>query len=190
MASNGPDPLARAAAPAGGSTLFNLARGAKLAALLLFFLPWVTVSCAGQELASMSGYDMAVGSVTVTNPMTGASETPPGAGERDLPVLVAGALILVSLVLTFVLARGLAALIAAGGAAGAAILIGYTVFVRVPAKMHGGSMGGGDPASAGFNEQQLAEMIRVEHAIGLWLTLLALAAAVALNLMSRRLGAT
>lgn len=168
-----------------GATVFNLARGAKVIALLLFFLPWVTVSCAGQELASMSGYDLAMGSVSVTNPMTGASETPPGAGERDLPVIVAALLIAGALALTFVLGRSLGGLIAAAGSAGAAALIAYTVFMRLPARLHQGSTPGGDAADAGINQQQIAEMVRIDHAIGFWLVLAALAAAVAFNLMAR-----
>lgn len=183
----GPDPATPPAASAArGSMFYNLGRGAKLVALLLFFLPWVTVSCAGQELASMSGYDLAMGSVTVTNPMTGASETPPGAGERDVPVIAAAVLIVLALGATFVLARGTGALVAAGGALIAAVLISYTVFVRIPGKMHEGPSGGADAAAAGMNEQQLAELIQVNHATGLWLTLLALAAAIGLNLMARR----
>lgn len=41
---------------------FNtLARFAKLAALLCFFLPWILVSCSGNELVHGSGWDMMVG---------------------------------------------------------------------------------------------------------------------------------
>ncbi len=168
-----------------GAMLFNLGRGAKVLALLFFFLPWVTVSCAGQELASMSGYDLAMGSVTITNPMTGASETPPGAGQRDMPVIIAALLIVGALALTFVLGRGLGGLIAAAGAVGAAALIAYTVFLRLPARMREGPTPSGDVADVGINQQQIAEMIRIDHALGFWLVLAALAAAVAFNLMAR-----
>ena len=34
----------------------NLARIAKVLALLFFLLPWVTISCAEQTLVTMSGY--------------------------------------------------------------------------------------------------------------------------------------
>lgn len=174
------------AAPGGsdrGSLFYNLARGAKLLALLCFFLPWVTVSCAGQELASMSGYELAAGSVTVTNPVSGARETPPGAGERDLPVIVAACLILVGLGATFALARGLGALVGAACAAGAAVLIGFTVLVRLPGKLREGT--GGDVGGPGLDQQQIAEMIRIENAPGFWLTLAALIAAIVLNLLVR-----
>lgn len=170
------------AASGGGLPLFNLARGAKGVALLLFLLPWVTISCAGQELATLSGMDLATGSVTVANPMTGATETPPGAGERDIPVIAAALLILLSLAATFVLKRGQAALVAAGGAAVAAVLISYTVLVRVPARMRESAAAEG---AAGMNQQEIANMISVDVAIGFWLTLAALIAAVALNWLSK-----
>ncbi|MDQ8756941.1 hypothetical protein RCO27_11955 [Sphingosinicella sp. LHD-64] len=179
------EPIAPAQPNDRGATLINLARGAKVLALLFFFLPWVTVSCAGQELASMSGYELATGSVSVTNPMTGQRETPPGAGERDLPVIAAAALIALALVASFLLARGFGALVAAGGAAAAAALVAYTVFHRIPGKLHQGPTPAGDAADAGINQQQIAEMIRIEQAIGFWLVLAALIAAVAFNLMAR-----
>ena len=41
---------------------FNLiARVAKIVALLAFFLPWILVSCSGNEIAHGSGWDMMVG---------------------------------------------------------------------------------------------------------------------------------
>lgn len=167
-----------------GGLFFNLARGAKLIALLLFFLPWVTVSCAEQELVSMSGYQMATGSISVTNPMTGASETPPGGGERDIPVIAAALLIVAAIGLTFALKRGQAAVAAIGGAAAAAALISYTVFVRVPSEMREGpAIKGAD--GSGLNAEQLAEMIKVDIANGFWLTLAALGAAIVLNWLAR-----
>lgn len=61
------------AAPA---LMTNLARGAKIIALLLFILPWVTISCAEQTLVSMSGVDLASGSVTMNNPAPPGSTAP------------------------------------------------------------------------------------------------------------------
>jgi|SRR5690606_25586577 hypothetical protein len=187
-----------ASAPTAGSDkrplFYNLARGAKLVALLLFFLPWVTVSCAGQELVSMSGYELATGHGTVTNPMTGQKETPPGGGQGETILIVAAAVILIALVGTFVLARGLGALVGAAGAALGAVLVCYTVLVRVPARLHdspvGAGAGGGDAASAGMNAQQIAELIKVENAPAFWLTVVALIAAIVLNLLARGRAAT
>lgn len=166
----------------GGLPLFNLARGAKGIALLLFLLPWVTISCQGQDLASFSGYNLATGSVSVPNPITGAAETPPGAGERDIPVIAAALLILLSFAATFVLKRGQAALVAAGGAAVSALLISYTVLVKVPAQMRESAAAEG---GASMDGQNIADMISVNVEIGFWLTLGALIAAVALNWLSR-----
>lgn len=178
-------PVAAVPAVSDSSGLFfNLARGAKLVALLLFFLPWVTVSCAGQELVSMSGYQMATGSISVTNPMTGASETPPDGGESDIPVILAAILIVAAIGLTFALKRGQAALAAIGGSAVAAALISYTVFVRVPSEMREGpAIKGAD--GSGLNTEQLAEMIKIDIATGFWLTLAALGAAIVLNWLAR-----
>lgn len=172
----------------GGATMFNLARGAKLVALLLFLLPWVTISCAEQTLATMSGYDLATGSVTVHNPMGGGTATPPSSGNEqpDVPVLAAGILIVLALGLTFVLKLGQAAMAAMASCAAAIALISYTAFVRVPAKaVANPSAGAGGDSGGMFNEQQLAEMIRVDYAIGLWLTLGVLAAAIVLNWLAR-----
>jgi len=198
MATNGPSDLDTDPGPApapptpagGGLPFFNLGRGAKGLALVMFFLPWVTVSCAGQELITMSGYDLATGTISMRNPMTGAVESPPGNAQGgDLPVLIAAILILGSLVVTFVLRRQLAALIAMAGCALAAAAISYTAFVKVPNSTNTGPMapgaGGGDAAAMGMNEQQLAEMIQVNYGIGLWLTLAALVAAIVLNFLAR-----
>lgn len=169
------------AASGGGLPLFNLARGAKGVALLLFLLPWVTISCQGQDLASFSGYNLATGSVSVAGPMASA-ETPPGSGERDIPVIAAALLILLSLGATFVLKRGQAALVAAAGAAVSALLISYTVLIKVPDKMRESAAAEG---GAGMGGQDIAEMISVDVQIGFWLTLAALVAAVVLNWLAR-----
>ena len=66
-------------------------RGSKLLALLFFLLPWVTVSCADQTLVSMSGLDLATGSVTTHNPLTGETTDSARRRRSRLPVLVGGA---------------------------------------------------------------------------------------------------
>src|SRR5436190_2048677 len=81
----------------------NLARIAKVLALLFFFLPWVTISCADQTLVSMTGEDLATGHVTLHNPMTNQMESPPGAQSGDLLVVLGAVLILAALAATFVL---------------------------------------------------------------------------------------
>jgi hypothetical protein len=178
-----PDP----AKAIGGLGFMNLARGAKLVALLLFLLPWVTISCAEQTLATMSGVDLATGSVTMHNPMTGQSERPPGNEGPDYPVLAAALLIGLALVGSFLLSRALGTLAGMAGSAVAAALISYTVFIRIPEKTHAAppGAGAGDTGTGMFNEQQMAELIRVDIAAGFWLTLAALLAAILLNWLAR-----
>lgn len=177
-------PAEPSAKPAFALDLFNFARGAKLVALLLFLLPWVTVSCGNAPIATMSGYELATGSVTVNNPMTGQAEHPPGSQGPDLPVLAAAVLIAAALILGLLLSRGLAALIGVLGSAAAAALISYTVFVRIPNETHATPPTGGE-GGAMFNEQQMAELIKVEISSGFWLTLAALVAAILLNWLAR-----
>src|SRR5689334_13618845 len=51
---------------------FNLiARIAKLVALLAFFLPWILVSCSGNEIAHGSGWDMMVGHLHPSDQING-----------------------------------------------------------------------------------------------------------------------
>ena len=167
----------------------NLARIAKVVALLLFVLPWVTVSCAEQTLVSMSGVDLATGNITMTNPMTGASETPPGQNGGDLFVMIGAVLILLSLVAGFLLKGSRGALVAAIGSAAAAACLAYTVLVRIPnAARTDGAMGNaaGPVGAGGPTPEQLAQMIQVNVQIGFWLVLLALAAAVALNVLAMK----
>ena len=74
----------------------NLARGAKIVALLLFILPWVTISCAEQTLVSMSGVDLASGSVTMNNPAPPGSTAPSPDNPFDQPnmAVIAAALLI------------------------------------------------------------------------------------------------
>ena len=169
---------ADAGAKRGALSLANLARGLKLVALLLFVLPWVTVSCADQTLVSMSGLDLATGSVTAHNPLTGQTTRPPGSGQPDFPVLIAAILIAAALVLSFVLRRRQAALAVIGALAAAAALIAYTVLVRLPDKAREGLAEQGAEGMQGIDRTQILQMIRVETAAGFWLTLAALIGAI------------
>ena len=164
-------------------TLANAARALKLLALLLFVLPWVTVSCADQTLISMSGMDLATGSVTAHNPLTGETTTPPSAGKPDLPVLAAALLIAAALLLSFVLARSQAVLVSITALAAAAALICYTVLVRIPTQVRADASA---QAAQGTSRMDLADVIRVETAPGFWLTLAALIAAIVLTWMASR----
>jgi hypothetical protein len=169
----------------------NLARIAKVLALLCFFLPWVTISCAEQTLVSMSGYQLATGQVTMTNPMTNQVESPPGVNGGDMLVIVGAVLILAALAATFILKgrNGFIAAIAGAALAGGALC--YTVLVKIPAdaltSTTGPASGGaGGAGSMGPTPEQLAQMIQVKTEMGFWLTILALAAAIVLNFLAMR----
>ncbi|MEA3041348.1 MAG: hypothetical protein QOC65_837 [Sphingomonadales bacterium] len=179
------------------STLFNIARGAKGIALLCFLLPWVTVSCGGRPFMQISGYHLASGQMPtpmgLPQGLGGQASAP--AGNPDIMVLLAALLIVAALVLTFVLARRTAALLAIGGSVIAAALIVVTVFVRIKARVDsqaGASGATTTPPSTGNSsfDQQMQQMaqISVDPAMGFWLCILALIAAVVLNAMvhSRR----
>lgn len=165
-------------------SLGNLARIAKVLALLLFVLPWVTISCAEQPLVSMTGVDLATGHVMMHNPMTGATESPPGQSGGDIWVILAAVLIIAGLAASFLLKgrKGLIANMAGAGAAAAALA--YTVLVRIPSTAHSGSAGPAAPG--GPSPEQIAQMIHVEVEIGFWLTLLALIAAIVLDVLAMK----
>lgn len=169
----------------------NLARIAKVLALLFFLLPWVTISCAEQTLVSMTGVQIATGDVTIVNPMTNQTETPPGANEGDALVIIAGVLILAALAASFIIKGRNAFVAAIGGCALAAAALCYSVLMRIPARARtnpeavlGGTSGG--TGSPDPTAEQLAGMIKVETELGFWLTILALAAAIVLNLLAMK----
>ncbi|HVQ09306.1 MAG TPA: hypothetical protein VMS43_12815 [Allosphingosinicella sp.] len=204
-----------------GSSLFgNLARAAKLLALLLFLLPFVAVSCSPQALLeatrgpgapampeasslpgggrnctliTASGLQLAIGNATASRDcaelMGGGNMMPEGSASTnngpfsnmDYFVIGAAALILLSLLATFLLgARGF--LVAAGGCLVAALLLAYDIFMRIPNEVRAGprGQGGGD----GPSPEQLAQIVHIRPEIGFWLTLVALAAAIALSVMA------
>jgi len=172
------------ATPANGS------RALMLLALLFFLLPWVTVSCADQTLVSMSGLDLARGSVTMHNPMTGQTAQPPSGGEADMPVLAGGVLVALALVLSFVMKGRSGTLASMASLAAAAAAISYTVLMRIPAQAREDAAGQEvPPPTSGMpniDQAQLAEMIQVRTEIGFWLTLAAIVGAIAFAWMVAR----
>jgi hypothetical protein len=102
---------------AGFLSMTNLGRIAKVIALLLFVVPWVTVSCADQTLVSMTGVDLATGHISMAaNPMGGPSAAAPAEHSGDLFVILGAILILVGLAVSFVL-KGSKGAMAAGACA-------------------------------------------------------------------------
>jgi hypothetical protein len=166
----------------------NLARIAKVVALLLFVLPWITISCAETPLITMSGVDLVTGHVTMTNPMTGATESPPGQDGRDMYAVIGALLIILALVASFLLKGARGALVAAVGSAAAAAILAYDIFVRIPGEVRANpaAAAGGAGGAGGPSAEQIAQMIQVHVQIGFWLVLAALAAAVVLNVLAMK----
>jgi hypothetical protein len=174
---------------AGFLTMTNLGRIAKVVALLLFVLPWVTVSCADQTLVSMSGVDLATGHISMAaNPMGGPSGSVPAEHSGDLFVILGAVLILAGIAVTFVLKGSKGAMAAGACAAVAAASLAYTVLVRIPgAARHDATAGaGGGGGAGGPSPEQIAEMIKVNIQIGFYLCLAALIAAVVFDFMSMK----
>lgn len=185
-------------------TLFNIARGAKAIALLCFVLPFVTVSCAGQPLARITGVQLATGSVPPIG--QNAPGAPAGGGAAsgqgysvDIFALGAALLIIAGLVVTFMMVRRRAALLAMIFSAVAALLLVFDVFVRIKGaaedQIRSGAASGGSGNTTGpgaeFERQmqqqmeQMTQQISVDPAIGFWLCIVALIAAIVLNNMVR-----
>jgi lysylphosphatidylglycerol synthetase-like protein (DUF2156 family) len=146
----------------------------------------------------ITGLNLATGSIPMPTGMPGGMpDTPAPAGNQgpDVLVLLAAVLIIAGLVVTFVLPRRKAALAAIGACALAAALIAFTVLVRIRGavneQMAQSGAAGTPPAGADseFGRQmqqqveQMTQAISVDPAIGFWLTLIALIAAIVLNKM-------
>jgi hypothetical protein len=194
----GPDPVVPAAAiPAAASPLSNAAslarfgQVAKTVALLAFLLPWVTVSCAGQQIASISGLRLATGVITVRNPMNGALER--HAGSANWAVLLAALAIALALLVSFVRAGKAGRLAGLALSVVAAALSVYAVLVDIPHQLMAGvrqQQNSGDLGSSGdigsSFTQSIEHAFRVDPAIGFWITILALAAACVLDWLLHR----
>jgi hypothetical protein len=169
---------------------------AKTIALLAFLLPWVTISCGAQEIASVSGVRLARGVISVRNPMTGAVES--HSGSANWAVLLCALAIVLALLISFVRAGRAGALGGLIASAAAALLAVYAVLVDIPHQLLAGvhkqqaaSGGAGGTGDLGASlSDSLTHLIKVEPAIGFWITLLALVAACVLDwLVQRRIGA-
>lgn len=191
-----------------GSLLSNLARAAKIVALLLFLLPWVTISCSPQALGQGGGADaaalagagdvtiaratgaqLAMGTVVATNPNPSAGPTPNPFNHPNYAVMGGALLILLSLAVTFLLQGGRGAIAAAGGCALAAAALCYAVLVQVPNEVRASFAGGAGTGGAGappMDPLELARLIQVKVEIGFWMAIAALVAAILLNLLAMK----
>ena len=150
-------------------------RISKGVALLAFLLPWVTVSCSGTEIISVSGLNMVTGQISMTNPMSGAAESV-GSGSPDIGAVIALVAVVAGLIVAFLAkpgTTGKAPIIIATSVAG---LIGAVMAVGKINTDDIASQAGstGDMGAMGGNIN--ATMITVDYKIGFWLIVLSLVA--------------
>jgi hypothetical protein len=205
---------------AGTSIFGNLARAAKIVALLLFFLPWVAVSCspdamqqmqnaergtsapagprlnAGVTIATASGLNMALGTVSMTTPAGGLDPSGGSAKQNAEPpqvpieigVIAGAAILLLALIASFLLKGSAAAITGIGGSVLAIIAFCYSVFIHYPpsviAAFVAGNRGGGEGANLGA--EQLAQILSVKPEAAFWFVLIMLVLAVVFNVMALR----
>ncbi len=147
----------------------------KIGALACFILPWMTVSCAGREVASATGFGLALGHVSFA-----LAAPDQKSASINLWLILAIAAIVAGIYLAVRHGRESArAVVATSGAALALILTGthgYSrdSFVEQAMKDNGG-----------LNPDQAASLaaIQVDWHIGYWLTLLFLIAALVMALL-------
>jgi hypothetical protein len=171
---------------------FNLiARIAKLVALLAFFLPWILVSCSGNEIAHGSGWDMMVGHLQPSDQINGlqaqfGNEHSQQQMDRPAPeifAIAAFAVIALGLLASFAMKRR-----AAAGVMLATSLIGiglcFGAFEHIKSAMHeqvehaerkqhnqlGIDLGGSIESAVRFEKQE-----------GFWVTIIALAVAASMS---------
>lgn len=171
---------------------FNLiARIAKLVALLAFFLPWILVSCSGNEIAHGSGWDMMVGHLQPSDQIDGlqaqfGNEHSQQQMDRPAPeifAIAAFAVIVLGLLVSFAIKRR-----AAAGVMLATSLFGiglsFGAFEHIKSVMHeqvehaerkqhnslGIDLGGSVESAVRFEKQE-----------GFWVTIIALAIAATMS---------
>lgn len=174
---------------------FNtLARAAKLAALLCFFLPWILVSCSGNEIAHGSGWDMMVGhlhpSDQINNLQTQFGDAH-SQSEMDRPApeifaIAAFGVIALGLALSFALKKRSAAMtMLATSALGVVLCFG--AFTHVSAEMNQQferqeRKGHGDENDLRRQlGEQMQSALRIEKLEGFWATIIALVGAAVLS---------
>lgn len=170
---------------------FNtIARVAKLAALLCFFLPWILVSCSGNEIAHGSGWDMMVGHLHASDQINGlqaqvGNEHTQREMDRPAPeifAIIAFVAIALGLVVSFMLKpRGAATTMLATSVLGIALCFG--AFAHISAVMNEQFTKQENKGHGSENElrrqlgEQMQSALRIEKQEGFWATIIALVAA-------------
>lgn len=148
----------------------NIARAAKVVALVGFLMPWLVVSCQGTEIASATGLDMAMGTLRSTGDAAAAQDSDPAWWAILALLLIIG-----GLVATFVMKQARQAALTAAGAAAAALLL---CAVGMNMAISEARSGGSPEASAA------AAAVQFDLRYGYWLTLAALLVAAGAGFMA------
>ncbi|WP_296819484.1 hypothetical protein [Brevundimonas sp.] len=152
----------------------NIARAAKVLALVGFFMPWLLVSCQGQPIATATGWQMAMGEMSAIGDATVAQDADPAWWAILALVLILG-----GAAATFFLKPPKRAALVLAGAAGAALVlcaVGMNLAISEGRSNAVRPEAGADPAAAQM-QSAMAEALRFELRYGYWVTLLGLAIA-------------
>lgn len=154
-----------------------LGRIAKVAALLGFVLPWVTVSCSGTEILTATGWQLMTGDPQPAGPLEGQKTN--DESEPAVLVIIAFAVIALGLGLSFLpKAKAAAAALLIGGLGGAGLSY-YSVqnleteMTREINEAQNQSIDTGGLFSVEDSREMAAQMasaIRVEKEEGFWVT--------------------
>lgn len=144
----------------------------KIGAFIAFFMPWLTVSCSSMQVASATGWQLAVGGYSHAASDIASKAPPPGSGNGWL--LLAILLIVAGIWIAFLKPSKQRSLRAAiiSGVALLFVWIG-TARYSTPALIAEASKNGGFSGSV---DQASAAMIQFRWEIGFWLTVVALLA--------------
>ncbi len=171
---------------------FNLiARIAKLAALFAFFLPWILVSCSGNEIAHGSGWDMMVGRLHPSDQIANAqaqfgNEHTQEQMDRPAPEIFAIAafgVIALGLLVSFVLkSRAAAGAMLATSLIGAGLCFGAFEHIKSEMNHQVEHAARKQHNSLGIDFSGSVESaVRVEKQEGFWVTIIALVAAATMS---------
>jgi hypothetical protein len=144
--------------------------GIFLLAIIFFLLPWMSVSCAGEDLVRVSGMDMVTGSYDVpgNEDFTGTS------GETEPLAIWALGVAAVGLIFSLFTSDFSRVLRTLSGLAGIGLLIGLKMKI-------GNDIGAELPAEA-------SGLVQINYLIGYWLTLAAFAAAAFISAVKPKFG--
>lgn len=151
-------------------SLINLARIAKIIAVVGFVLPWLAVSCSGHRMLTASGLSLAIGDMSITGPVNSAPHHIHG--HPNLWLAAAGAVILAGLVAGLALrGREVASALLAASAAGVVLsAVGlWSIYA-------GQSRDVAAVEAQAFGVGRSGGLARLDTLYGFWMTLVGLAA--------------